>query len=167
MKRLTLTIVCICSLQACASYSPYQPASSQGYGYSQTQLSDTQFRIDFKARDIERGEAVNYAMLRAAELTLEKGFDWFEVVDRESDTTKPRATTRFGFGISRFGSMNPFSNLNAGVAVGGGNSNQADVLLEIIMGKGIRPDVKKVYSAKELAKNLRQSLVMPPFEVYD
>jgi hypothetical protein len=35
-------------------------------------------------------------------------------------------------------------------------------LLEINMGKGVRPEVKQVYSAKELATNLRQALAMKP-----
>jgi hypothetical protein len=162
MKRLIISIACIFLLQACASYSPYQPAGNQGFGYSQTQLSDTQYRIDFKGRDMERGEAVNYSMLRAAELTLEKGYDWFQVVNRDSDTTKPRAATGIGFGISRNGFGSPFNGLNMGVAVGGNNRDQSDVLLEINMGKGVRPEVKQVYSAKELATNLRQALAMKP-----
>jgi hypothetical protein len=162
MKRLIISIACIFLLQACASYSPYQPAGNQGYGYRQTQLSDTQYRIDFKGRDMERGEAVNYSMLRAAELTLEKGYDWFEVVNRESDTTKPRASTGIGFGISQHRFTNPLNSFNMGVAVGGNNRDQADVLLEINMGKGVRPEVKQVYSARELATNLRKALAMKP-----
>ncbi|MFT4764080.1 MAG: hypothetical protein ACI9OH_001173 [Oleispira sp.] len=167
MKRLILSITCFCLLQACASYSPYHPASNRGYGYSETQLSDTQYRIDFKAREIERGKAVNYAMLRAAELTLEKGFDWFEVVDRQSDKKQPRMSSGIGFGIAQHQSMGARSSFGMGFEFGDRDRSEADVLLEIIMGKGVRPDVKQVYSANTLAKNLRKALAMPASAMYD
>lgn len=156
MKRLALIVVYLFLLQACASYSPYQPAKNDGFGYRHTQLSETQYRIDFKARDIEQGIAVDYAMLRAAELTIEKGYDWFEVVDRENNLSRNRVTPSVGF--------SSFSHFHSGLILGAGvssnDSGNVTVLLEINMGKGVRPDAKQVYSAHELANNLRQSLKM-------
>ena len=73
MTRNLLLLVGILLLQACATTSPYQPVNSRGFGYSETPLDDLQYRIDFKGWDMNQGKAVNYAMLRAAEFTLEKG----------------------------------------------------------------------------------------------
>lgn len=154
MKRVALFVVCIFLLQACATYSPYKPAQHDGFGYRHTQLSETQYRIDFKARDIEQGIAVDYAMLRAAELSIEKGYDWFEVIDRENNISRKRTTPSVGF--------SSFSQFHGGLILGTSVSDTDEgivtVLLEINMGKGVRPDAKKVYSAQELADNLRRSL---------
>lgn len=165
MKRLLFLVVSLLLLQACATTSPYQPANSRGYGYSETQLSDTQYRIDFKAWDVPSGKAVNYAMLRAAELTLEKGYDWFEAVDRKSEAVKPRATTTVGFGLSSMRSSH--FGMGMGMDMGGDDRNESEVLLEIQMGKGIKPDTTQVYSASELVENLRKALKMPLSETAD
>lgn len=176
MKYLTLVAVVFLFLQGCATTSPYHPADNRGYGYRETQLSDNQYRIDFKAWDIERGKAVNYAMLRAAEFTLEKGFDWFEIVDRQSDTVQPRASSGAGFSLAqhrhverncgvmgcRTRMSEPYSSFGMGIEIGGRDRSEADILLEIIMGKGVRPDAKRVYSASELVENLRKALAMEP-----
>ena len=159
MKRLMFLVVSLLLLQACATTSPYQPANKRGYGYSETQLGDTQYRIDFKAWDIPSGEAVNYAMLRAAELTLEKGYDWFQTVDRQSNVAKPRPTTTVGFGLSTMRSSH--FGMGIGMGLGGSDRNESEVLLEIQMGKGIRPDATHVYSASELVENLRKALDLP------
>lgn len=167
MKRLLFLVVSLLLLQACATTSPYQPANKRGYGYSETQLSETQYRIDFKAWDVASGKAVNYAMLRAAELTLEKGYDWFEAVDRKSEVAKPRPTTTVGFGLSSMRSSHFGTGLGFGMDMGSSDRNESEVLLEIQMGKGVRPDATQVYSARELVENLRKSLALPLPETVD
>jgi outer membrane translocation and assembly module TamA len=161
MKRIIFLVISFLLLQACASTSPYQPANSRGYGYSETQLSETQYRIDFKAWDVASGKAVNYAMLRAAELTLEKGYDWFETVDRQREIVKPRPTTTLVFGVSSMRSAHLGTGLGFGMDMGGNDRNESEVLLEIQMGKGVKPDTAQVYSARELVENLRKSLALP------
>jgi hypothetical protein len=172
MKRLYLCVAYLFLLQACASYSPYQPANHSAYGYSQTQLSDTQYRVDFKARDLEKGKAIDYAMLRAAELTIEKGYDWFEIVDRQTDETHKNMPSSTSFGASqnrtierdcgllgcRTRMSEPYNSVIIGAGVGDRDRSDVDVMLEIKMGKGVRPDVKQVYAVNTLVKNLRQSL---------
>jgi hypothetical protein len=159
MKCLTILIVSFLLLQGCATTSPYQPANKRGYGYSETQLSDTQYRIDFKAWDVPSGKAVNYALLRAAELTLEKGYDWFEAVDRKNEVAKPRSNTTVGFGLSSMRSSS--FGMGFGMDMGGNDRSESEVLLEIQMGKGVRPDATQVYSASELVENLRKALDLP------
>lgn len=172
MKRLCLVVAYLFLLQACASYSPYQPANQSGYGYSHTQMSDNQYRIDFKARDIEQGKALDYAMLRAAELTIEKGYDWYEVVDRQSDISHKHVSPNTGFNVTQsrsierdcglLGCTTRMSEPHSSVIIGAGVSEHdrgiVTVLLEIKMGKGVRPDAKQVYSAQTLLENLGKSL---------
>lgn len=167
MRHFAFLLVIFTLLQACATTSPYQPANSRGYGYSETQLSDTQYRIDFKAWEVPSGKAVNYAMLRAAELTLEKGYDWFETVDRQREVVKSRPTTTVVFGASSMRGAHFGTGMGFGMDMGGNDRNESEVLLEIQMGKGVRPDATQVYSANELVKNLRKSLELPLPETAD
>ena len=160
MKRLTLFVVFLCVLQACASYSPYQPAGKNGYGYRHTQLSETQYRVDFKARDLEQGKAVDFAMLRAAELTLEKGYDWFEVVDRESDLSHQHPDAGFNLTLGSGIYHHSRSSVFFGTGLRDTDEGIVTVLLEINMGKGNKPDAQRVYSANALVEKLRQALGM-------
>ncbi|MFA7556018.1 MAG: hypothetical protein WCY88_17370 [Spongiibacteraceae bacterium] len=68
--------------------------AGSGYGYSETEISTNRYCVDYKARSHSAGKAKNYALLRAAELTLEKGYDWFVVVDRELSVEKPSNSTQ-------------------------------------------------------------------------
>lgn len=172
MTRNLLLLMSILLLQACATTSPYQPVNSRGFGYSETPLDDLQYRIDFKGWDMNQGKAVNYAMLRAAEFTLEKGYDWFEVIDRKSDSTKSRMSSGAGFSIAHHRTIeqncgitgcrsrmsDPHSGIGMGFDLGGKDLSEAEVLLEIKMGKGVKPDLNRVYSAAELVNNMRSVL---------
>ncbi|MEI9905187.1 MAG: hypothetical protein WDN06_15415 [Asticcacaulis sp.] len=92
MKTLTLALMAAASLtllSACATPTPYQAAlTTHGYnpGYSDTKLEDNRYRLSFAGNDLTKRETVeNYLLYRAAELTLDSGYDWFEVVNRGTD----------------------------------------------------------------------------------
>jgi len=73
-------------LAACATATPYGPASAGGgYGYSDQRIQDDRYRITFRGNSSTSRETVENALLyRAAELTVDRGFDYF--VFLESDT---------------------------------------------------------------------------------
>ncbi len=169
MKHLMFVIISVVLLQACASHHAYQPAGRDGYGYRHTKLSDTSYRVDFKARAIEPGKAQDYALLRAAELTLEKGYDWFEIIHRDNHVSHKHVAPQAGFQMMQGRSIQrdcgllgcktrvsePHNSLTIAAGVGEQDRGIVTVLLEINMGKGVRPDAQQVYSARELAENLR------------
>ena len=71
----------------------YQSNSLTG-GYSETQLAPDVFRISFRGNGYTTPErAQDYALLRASELTLEKGFTCLALVDEKSSTTTQGITT--------------------------------------------------------------------------
>src|SRR5690554_2498711 len=87
-------------MAACASQPAYRAADNGGYGYSHRQLTENQYRVHFRSKGDDTGRAMDYAMLRASELTLEKGYDWFDVASRDtlvdrqdSDTLSATAAT--------------------------------------------------------------------------
>lgn len=73
-------------LAACATATPYQPASQPGGfdGFTQTMLEADRARISFGGNSLTKRDTVeNYMLFRAAETALERGYDWFELVERD------------------------------------------------------------------------------------
>ncbi|WP_241973616.1 CC0125/CC1285 family lipoprotein [Aliidiomarina shirensis] len=144
-------------LTACAGQPDYRAAENGGFGYSERQLTDNQYRVNFKARGDDTGAAMDYAMLRASELTLENEFEWFVVSSRETFVDRERVTNNnFGFGFG-YG-FRPRSSYHLGMTLGDGRKEVA-VNLEIRMGTGEMPESDQAYNAAELFENLR-----PPTE---
>jgi len=90
----------------------------------------------------------DYALLRAAELTLRDGYDWFRVTDRSGVVRGGGGgTLSVGGGSASFGR-------GGGVGVGVGTSfdlgggPQLARTLEIVMGRGPKPDAPDVYDAR-------------------
>ena len=79
MKRL-LAIVALLPALACAP--TYGPADSDGYGYREERIAIDRYTVRFMGG--HPGDSADFAMLRAAELTLEKGYRYF-VVERVVD----------------------------------------------------------------------------------
>jgi hypothetical protein len=109
MKKILMTAAAVAAmgLSACAAYpTPYQPVGLRGApasgGFSELQLESNRFRVNFAGNSYTRRETVeNYLLLRAAELTLSQGYDWFTTVER--DTERRTRYRDYGFGGSRFG----------------------------------------------------------------
>ena len=77
------------ALASCATPTPYQPAApgrTLGYGYSNYRIDDTHWRVTFSGNSLTSRETVEkYLLYRAAELTLEQGYDWFDTTDRHTE----------------------------------------------------------------------------------
>jgi hypothetical protein len=74
MRILVLLLFAV-SLAACTT--PYQPDGTLG-GYSETPLASNAFKVTFRANGYTSVEqATDFTLLRAADLTLEKGYAYF------------------------------------------------------------------------------------------
>lgn len=79
------------SLAACMSATPYQPYRPESIGgvhggYSEQRLAPDRFRVRFHGNELTSRERVEgYLLYRAAELTVQNGFDWFTIADRETN----------------------------------------------------------------------------------
>lgn len=90
MKDLAIYIT-ILFLAGCAT--PYQ-SKSLGGGYSDTQLAPDVVRINFKGNAYTSDErALDFALLRAAEFTLERGLKYFAIIDEKSSPKISSITT--------------------------------------------------------------------------
>lgn len=76
-------------LAACATPTPYQPnirGQAVSGGFSEMRLEGDRWRVNFAGNSLTDRETVEgYLLFRAAELTRDQGFDWFEIVDRETN----------------------------------------------------------------------------------
>jgi hypothetical protein len=77
-------------LTACAAQtSLYQPRTDEArYGYAEMQLEPNRLRVSFSGDTLTSRETVDtYLLHRAAEATLERGFDYFIIVSHDIDET--------------------------------------------------------------------------------
>ncbi|HBB54846.1 MAG TPA: hypothetical protein DCZ49_01515 [Hyphomonadaceae bacterium] len=182
--RLPLVILSVAALAACSTATPYQPALKRNApGYKEVAIEDNRYRVSFQGNSLtERDEVETYMLYRAAELTVERGFDYFLISDRDTETERRfrdfGSSAGFaggfggfgGFGGSRFGFGTRFFHPGFGfVGAGSGFFNDIDIreikkfesFAEVIMGKGEKPDDRLAFDARQVLINLGPTIVRP------
>lgn len=144
-------------LAACATPPTfYGPASGpDGVGWSEYRIEPGRFRVTFRGGPgAPMQQVADYALLRAADLTLAEGYDWFRVADRiVTQGGDSGARVSLGVGSGSYGR-------HGGVSLGVGRSFDLSggpalvQTLEIVMGRGAAPRDSDVYDARELRRNL-------------
>ncbi len=99
--RHLLIAASVITLTACATATPYQPASEPGGfdGFSQQLIENDRARISFGGNSLTNRETVeNYLLYRSAEMALERGFETFTLQERNLDEDrKVRVSPGLGF----------------------------------------------------------------------
>lgn len=86
-----MAAVLVVSVAACTTatpYQPYRPEISGGIhgGYSDRRLQPDRFIVRFHGNELtSRQQVETYLLFRAAELTVQNGYDWFTIVDRHTE----------------------------------------------------------------------------------
>jgi hypothetical protein len=81
MKGPQHVLIPLATLWLCSCATPYRPLKS-GTGFADVQLAPDLFQVSFQGNGQTTSEQVqDYALLRAAELTLQHGFSCFAVAD--------------------------------------------------------------------------------------
>lgn len=158
MIRAAVAIAAALSLGACASLAPYGPQRGPGgQGFSEQRIESDRYRVTYSGVGAP-GPVADMALLRAAELTLDQGYDWFEVTQRYIDGRPDSAggvsrsvSVGYGGGSSRYGGRS-YSSSGVGVGVGLNFSGPSPTatMLEIRLGRGARPDDREAYEAREV-----------------
>lgn len=145
------------TLAACATAQPYGPATRPGAaGYSSQAIETDRVRVTYRGQG-DAARINDYALRRSAELTLDRGNDWFEVVNRFTEQEGyggggPRFS--LGAGSTNFGSS---SAIGGGVGIGfGGGDRRGEyaATMEIVMGQGPAPERANVYDARSVLQSL-------------
>ncbi len=168
---LGLALVGVLGLGACQTYAPtpYQPAARGERGYSETRIESDRFRISFKGNSLTDKETVEtYMLYRAAELTLQSGFDTFTIAHRDTDKqSRTRASGgyfggRFSYAyfVPRYGwvyEYDPFFEQPRYEQV-----TQYEASAEILMTKGSKGADPNAFDAHDVSKNLAPKITRPP-----
>ena len=154
--RLGAAALLALTLSACETATVYQPAARPGaVGYNDYRIEPGRYRINFQGGDSAPPTQVHdYVLLRAAQVTLRDGYDWFQVVGGEGYLAPPTHRASLSFGIGGF-------NFGRGGGFGGGVATSVPVdpgprigrSIEILAGHGAPPDVH-AYDARSIVANL-------------
>jgi len=158
MKHLILPALCALALGACATApTVFQPAGSRGgVGFSEMRIEPGRYRVSFQGGPgAPPAQVQDYALLRAADLAVAEGYDWFRVIER---TTRQNgysgSSLSVGVGGMSFGRHSATGvGVGTGIPLGGGPALTAT--LEVLMGKGPRPGDGDVYDARGVQRSIR------------
>lgn len=150
MKRIAISALLL-ALTACVSpptvYGPATTADTMGW--RQTKIETDRYRVSFRANpDLKAQQVEDLALRRAAEITLQDGYEWFRVVTRNTELVggRPNGGTSVGVG----GSSGSFG---SGVGVGIGldlspDTRKYETAMEILLGRGAKPADTDAYEAR-------------------
>ncbi|NIJ64024.1 CC0125/CC1285 family lipoprotein [Sphingomonas sp.] len=166
--------------------TPYQPATGNGTavrnGYSDTQIESNRFRISFSGNSLTSRETVErYLLYRAAELTLQQGFDHFILSDRDTEKKTDIVREPGAWGPGPWGYWSPSWRFYRGPRWGWRSWDpffddpfwrdrdwdyrtvtQYEAMAEVVMGKGPKPsDNLRAFDAHEVVSRLGPSIQMP------
>lgn len=158
----------IVGLSACASSTPYGPTTtSNGYGFSEQRIESNRYRVTFRGNSLTSREQVeNYLLYRAAELTLQDGYDYFTMV--KDDTEKSTSYRNVGApNYLYYGRGRPFPYYGYGFGWGPDEfdvreTTRYTAIAYILMGKGPKPNDPASYSAADVQANLRPAVFSQP-----
>ncbi|HEX8568539.1 MAG TPA: hypothetical protein VF699_01250 [Caulobacteraceae bacterium] len=195
MKRLltAAAIALAAGLAACATATPYQPAqltaAGPQNGFYEVPLEQNRWRVTFAGNSLtSRQQVEDSLLLRAAELTLQQGFDHFVAVNRatERDVTYRAdpdpffSSSRYAFGGYPYWSprwryyrpaygwryMDPFYDPFWGSSFGRSSYDVREIdryeaSAEIMMGRGPAPADARAFDARQIVQNLGPRIPRP------
>lgn len=169
-------------ISGCATPTPYQPlerGSRTSGGYSDQRIEANRYRVTFAGNSMTSRETVEtYLLYRAAELTRDRGYDWFVMADRDTErrsrtyVDRPFSPGPWGFWGPRwrfygrgFGWRtwdpfwgDPFWDRSVDIRT----VDRYEASAEIVMGRGRKPgNDTRAFDAQDVVRNL-QSRVVPP-----
>jgi len=158
-------------LAACSSGpTPYQPGAGRGdTGYAESKIENDRYRISFKGNSLTERETVeNYLLYRAAELTLQNGFDTFTIVNRDTDKNSSirqsggymGSRMSYSYFVPRYGwvrSWDPFWSTPTSYY----EVTRYEAFAEIIMGRGSKSSDPNAFDARQVSQNLAASIQRP------
>jgi len=156
-KPLIVAVVSGLLLAACASVPTVYRARAgapNDVGYSEYKLEAGRYRVTFQGGPgAPEAQIADYALLRAAELALRDGYDWFRVADRETSSSGydrgPRMSV--GGGSASFGGRSSVG-VGIGTSFNLGPGPAFARSIEVVFGKGATPHDRDAYDAREIVK---------------
>ncbi|MCB2096825.1 MAG: hypothetical protein KDE05_04270 [Parvularculaceae bacterium] len=164
-------------LAACATSTPYGPATGDNpYGFSDQRIENNRFRIVFRGNSATTRETVEtYLLYRAAELTVQNGFDYFVVTEQDTEANKryssspnPAFYGRYGYGYGPYCCAFPYYAYGWGWGSPYNDYTTREytrytAIAFVTMHKGEKPaDDPQAFDAKSVIDNLGGYVVSEP-----
>ena len=177
MMRIILAAAVTLLLAACATSTPYGPASGNNpYGFSDQKVEDGRYRIVFRGNSSTTRESVEtFLLYRAAELTVENGFDYFVVSEQDTEANKryssspnPAFYGRYYYGNGPYCCAFPYYAYGWGWGSGFDDYSTREytrytAIAFVSMHKGQKPaDNPEAFDARSVMDNLRSYVVAQP-----
>ena len=165
IRFAALIVAASLGLSACGTATPYQ-AAVDGKGYADQAIEEDRFRVTFTGNTLTPRETTeNYLLYRAAEVTLQRGFDHFIVVDRDTERTTRFISTTDGFvgraGFHTFRGGHPFGVGGFTTTTTRPRSSYA-AYANIVMRDGEKPaDDVNAYDARDVLAQLSPTIARP------
>jgi len=168
----------------CATETAYRPATGSGFeraGYSDRMIEPNRFMVSFAGNSYTSRDTVErYLLYRSAELTVQQGYDYFILSDRNTDKrTRTYATPSFAGGPYGYGYWgpswryrgrgfgwrswdpfwgDPFFDRSIDVQT----IDKYEASAEIVLGHGPKPaNNVRAFDAREVMRNLGPTIVTP------
>jgi hypothetical protein len=173
MKQLLQIFGVALLVTACASSGGrYMAADEQGdYGSFESKLENNRYRVVYTSRGANLDRARDYALLRASELTLQNGYNWFEIVSRDTDirerdnhnqavaTMRVHATTYRECGVLACRTVTRPAYIDTQYADNFPERRASTAtIIEVVMGTGSKPEGGQFYDAQTLANTIRDRI---------
>ncbi|MEM1192055.1 MAG: hypothetical protein AAGH42_01525 [Pseudomonadota bacterium] len=169
-RHVLLGVFALAVLAACSTVTPYKAADGGRYGFSEQQIEGNKFRIVFSGNSrTDLSTVENYVLLRAAEITLANGDDYFITLDASTDVDRSFQSNGTVLGGGGFGRPGFFYGGFGGFGGGFGNTatttreRQAYTVGTIIETyKGTKPaGVGTAYDARSVVSNIGPAVARP------
>lgn len=155
IKSLIPLGLTLLALAGCETPTLYQPAAGPtAVGYSEVRIEPGRYRVTFLGGSgAPASQVSDFVLLRAAELTVRDGYDWFRVTGREGDRAPPRSSSSvsIGAGGGSFGRGGGFG-LGLGTSIPLGGGPQITRSVEILAGHAPQPTDPDIYDARGILK---------------
>lgn len=159
MSRLVVIALLTGMLAACGGPAAYKPIEN-GVGYGDQKLEANRYRVWFAGNSRTPRETVeDFVLYRAAEITLEQGYDYFVLSDRTTDGERQASSgVSLGLGGIRFGSRSGVS-VGTGIGIPIGSNAQYYGQADVTLMRGRKPpEDLAAYDAREIKANLQRSV---------
>lgn len=173
-------------LGACATATPYQAAINADRGYVDQRIENDRWSVSFSGNSLtDRRTVETYLLYRAAELTVQEGYDYFRVVQRQTDEDARLVPSGPAYGYSPFypgfhcnyafygayggrlrrGYVSAYDPYGFGFGAPDYREiTRYEATAEIMMGRGTPPEDADVFTAREVLDNLSPQIIRPETE---
>lgn len=148
-------------LGACSVATPYQP-SDGGYGYSEQRIEEDRYSVIFTGNpSTPRATVQNYLLYRAAELTVQNGYDYFTMVDSDVERSTRYYTQGYADDFGYYDRFYSRHNIRRLYRPGFYSANAYPVseyssIADIVMAEGDKPkDQPNAYDALDVLQQLQ------------